>query len=64
VLNNKVKEYLIHTSIEWSCKKNEQDIDGKGEEYAQWCRLSIIILGRGSGYCMLLGKSITYISIG
>jgi hypothetical protein len=23
----------IHTSIEWSCKKDEQDIDGKGKKY-------------------------------
>jgi transposase InsO family protein len=38
--------------------------DGKSKEHAQWCRVRTRILGRGSGYCMLPGQSITLINIG
>ena len=30
-----------------------RDVDGKGKKHAQWCRVRIGILGRGSGDCML-----------
>ena len=30
-----VEDYSIYTSAKWSCRKNEQDIDGKGKKHAQ-----------------------------
>jgi len=59
-----VEDYSIYTSAKWSCKKNEQDIGGKGKKHAQWCRVRIGILGRGGGHCMLLGQQVTFISVG
>jgi hypothetical protein len=50
----KEEDYSIYTSIEWSCRKDEHDVDGKRKVHAQWCRVREIILGRGSGYYMLL----------
>ena len=44
-----------YTSAKWSCRKNEQNTDGKGEKHAQWYWFRTRILGRGSGDCMLLG---------
>jgi len=58
------KDYSIYTSEKMSCRKNEQDIDGKGKKHAQWCRVRIGILGRGNGYYMLLGQQVTFINIG
>jgi hypothetical protein len=60
----KTKEYSIHTSIEWVCRKDDHDIDRKIKEHAQWYQVRIIIMGRGSVYCMLPGKYITVINIG
>jgi hypothetical protein len=57
----KVKYYSIHTSIEWSRRKDEPNIDGKIKEHDQWCRVRTRILGQGSGYCILPSKSITFI---
>jgi len=48
--------YSIHISTNWSCRKNEQDIDGKEKKHAQWCQVRTRILGRGDGDCMLLGQ--------
>jgi hypothetical protein len=61
---SKAKDYSIHSSAKWSCRKDEKDTDGKSKEHAQWCRVRIGILGRGSGYNMLLGQSITLITVG
>jgi hypothetical protein len=58
------EDYSIHSSTEWSCRKDEHDTDGKIKEHAQWCRVRIGIMGRGSGYNMLLGQSITFINVG
>jgi transposase InsO family protein len=44
--------------------KDEQDTDGKRKEHAQRCRVRTRILGRGSGYNMLPGQSIAFISVG
>jgi hypothetical protein len=52
--------YYIHSSAESSCTKDEQDTDGKRNEHAQRCRARIGIVGRGSGYNMLPGQSITF----
>jgi hypothetical protein len=55
---SKAEDYSIHSSIEWSCRKDEQDTDGKSKEHAQWCRVRTRILGRGSGYtCYLVNRS-------
>ena len=54
-----IEDYSIYTSAKWSCRKNEQDIDGKGKKHAQWCRVRIGILGRGSGDSMLPDQQIT-----
>ena len=35
----------IYTPTKWSCKKDEQVIDGEGKEYALWCRIRIGIMG-------------------
>eukprot|EP00253_Pinus_taeda_P013543 PITA_13543 len=32
------EDYSMHTSSKWSCRKNEQDVDGKGKKHAQWCQ--------------------------
>jgi hypothetical protein len=48
----------------WSCRKDEQDVDGKTNMHAQWCQVKDKILGRGSGYCMIPGQQITRINIG
>jgi hypothetical protein len=61
---SKVEDYSIYTSAEWSCRKDEHDIDGKNKDHAQWCWDRERILGRGSGYCMLSGQQITLIDIG
>jgi hypothetical protein len=61
---NKAEYYSIYTSTKWSCRKDEQDADGKSKVHAQWCQVREIILGRGSGYCMLPGHHITLISVG
>jgi hypothetical protein len=61
---SKVEEYSIYTSVEWSCRKYEQDVDGERKVHAQWCWVRERILGRGSGYCMLLGQQLTLISVG
>jgi hypothetical protein len=53
---SKAEDYSICTLAEWSCRKDEQDADGKRNVHAQWCRDREIILGRGSGYCMLSGQ--------
>ena len=53
---SKVEYYSIYTSVEWSYKKDEQDVDGKSKVHAQWFQVREIIMGRGSGYCMLPGK--------
>jgi hypothetical protein len=57
---SKAKDYSIHSSAEWSCRKDEHDTDGKSMKHAQWCRVRTIILGRDSGYNMLPGQSITF----
>jgi hypothetical protein len=31
---SKEEEYSIHTSKEWICRKDEQDVDGKSKEHA------------------------------
>jgi hypothetical protein len=49
----KVEDYSIYTSEEYSCIKDEQDIDGKIKVQVYWCQVRERILGRGSGYCML-----------
>jgi hypothetical protein len=36
---SKAEDYSIHSSVEWSCRKDEQDTDGKSKEHAQRCRL-------------------------
>jgi len=59
-----VEDYSIYTSAKWSCRKNEQDIDGKGKKHAQWYRVRIGILGRRGGDSMLPGQQITSINIG
>jgi hypothetical protein len=48
----------------WSCRKDEQEIDGKIKVQTQWCRVRTRFLGRGSGYCMVPGQSINLINIG
>ena len=54
----KAEDYSIYTSTEWSCGKDEQDIDGKGKVHAEWCRDRARILGRGSGTaCYLVNRS-------
>jgi len=63
VWNNNAKYDFIQTLMEWSCIKNGQVVDGK-VEYAQCYKVSIGIICRGDGYCMLPNKSITYVSIG
>jgi hypothetical protein len=35
-------------SVEWSCRKDEQDVDVKIKVHAQWCRVRERILGKGS----------------
>jgi hypothetical protein len=59
----KEKDYSIYTSIEWSCRKDEQYVDGKNKVHSQWCWVREIILRRGSGYCMLPSQQITLISV-
>jgi hypothetical protein len=61
---SEAEDYSIHSSAEWSCRKDEQDTDGKSKEHAQRCRVRTRILGRGSEYSMLPGQSITFISVG
>ena len=61
VHNDKEKVYFIHTSTKWSCIKNIQNANGKDKKYAHWYRAITCIIGKGSGYSMLLGKSITHI---
>jgi len=51
-----VEDYTTYTSAKWSCRKNEQDVDGNGEKHAQCCRVRIRILGRGSGDNMLASQ--------
>ena len=59
------KKCGIHIHLtKWSCRKNEQDIDGKGKKHAQWYQIKIGILGRGDGDCMLPGQRVTFISVG
>jgi hypothetical protein len=53
VWNRSAEDDSIHHSIEWSYRKNEWDIDWKCKEYIQWSMVSIGILDRESGYCML-----------
>jgi hypothetical protein len=60
----KEEDYSIHSSTEWGCRKDEQDIDGKNKEHAQRCRVRTRILGRGSEYNMLPSQLITFISVG
>jgi hypothetical protein len=60
----KEEDYSLYTSEEWSCRKDEHDTDGKRKVNAQWCRVRERILGRGSGYYMLPGQSITLINTG
>ena len=62
--NSKEKVYCMHTLKKLTCIKVEQDVDGEGKGYSQWCMAIIGILGKGNGNFMLLGKFITYISIG
>jgi len=59
-----VEDYSIYTSIKWSCRKNEQVVDGKGKKHAQWCQVRIGILGRGGGDSMLPRQHITFITVG
>jgi len=59
-----IKDYSIYTLAKWSCRKNEEDNDGKGKKHAQWCWVRIGILGRGSGDSMLPGQQITFINFG
>jgi hypothetical protein len=61
---SKAEDYSIYTSAEWSCRKYEQDANGKIKVHAQWCWVRARIMSRGSGYCMLPGQQITLISIG
>ena len=28
-------QHSLYTSAKWSCRKNEQDVDGKGKKHAQ-----------------------------
>jgi hypothetical protein len=59
----KVDDYSIHPLEEWTCIKDEHEVDGKIKEHDQWCRVRTRILGRGNRYRLLLGKLITFISI-
>ena len=34
-----VEDYSIHTSAKWSCRKNEQNVDGKGKKQLSGTRL-------------------------
>jgi hypothetical protein len=52
----KEEDYSIYTSTKWSSRKDEKNVDGKIKVHAQWCRVREIIMGRGSGYCMLPGQ--------
>jgi len=58
------EDYSIYTLGKWSCRKNEQDIDGKGKKHAEWCRVRIGILGRVGGDNILPGQQITFINVG
>lgn len=35
----KIEYNSIQTSAKWSCKKDEQDVDGETKDHAKWCRL-------------------------
>ena len=55
---SKAEDYAIHSLVEWSCRKDEQDTDGKSKEHAQRCRFRTRILGRGSeSTCYLVNRS-------
>jgi hypothetical protein len=42
------------------CRKDEQDVDGKIKEHAQWCRVRTRIMGRGMGTaCYLVNRSLS-----
>jgi hypothetical protein len=58
---NEFEEFCKKCGIE---RQKTTDTDGKSKEHAQWCRVRKRILGRGSGYSMLPGQSIAFISIG
>jgi len=59
-----IEYYSIYTSTKWSCRKNEQDIDGKGKKHAQWCQVRTGILGKGDRENLLLVQQITFINVG
>jgi hypothetical protein len=55
---SKAEDYCIYTSAKWSCKKDEQDIDGKSKVHAQWCRVRARILPEAVGIaCYLVNRS-------
>jgi hypothetical protein len=56
---------LLHTHLSrMELQKDEQYINGKSEEHAQWCRVGTGIIGRRSGHYILPSKSITLVNVG
>ena len=55
---SKAKEYSIHSSVEWSCKKDEQETDGKARSMLNGTRLGQGFWAKAvSTACYLVNRS-------
>ena len=59
------ENYSIYTSEKWNCRKNEQDVNGKGKKHAQlyWVRTGILGSTKGTVNLKLLIKEMDLIML-